>query len=155
MIVQLLKAGYTEMVIATKLGVTIAEVRRHSPVPLAMTVEAWEEADALYPDKTDKELKALYNASNLALRPSKPDLTGLDIASLGSNVKEIAEALGISAYKVRKKLGKINSKPSTPNKIKDWDAVLSYYKANSLASTAKKFGVTPSAISQYIKRHKL
>lgn len=82
--------------------------------------------------------------------PSKETLAKYDNTSLTH--AEIADDLGVSRTWVTKQVS-TKHKASTPNKIKDWNAVLEYLKANTLTATAKHFGVTPSAILHRKKRY--
>lgn len=103
--------------------------------------------------KSIKEVSKLSNVSMKEIRSTLPKLAKRQMPSKEqllamldtSTHEEIAEELGVSRSWVTKQIS-VKHKPSTPNKIKDWNAVEEYLKANSLTATANNFGVSPSAI---------
>lgn len=83
-------------------------------------------------------------------RFSTPDKKEL-LAMEGTHA-EIAEHFGICRSYVTK-LSSTKHKASTPNKVKDWQEVEEYLKANSLTATAAHFKISPSAICHWRKRN--
>jgi hypothetical protein len=110
-----------------------------------------EAADAL--DITTKTA-----SKRLGMKPQKQSYPSLkDLLAFEGTQQEAAEFFDVSQATISKKLkGKhlLKSK-STPNKIKDWDAVLKYLRTHSMRETARNFGVSAACISQWLKRNKI
>lgn len=97
-------------------------------------------------------LKTLHKRMKLHTRtfPSADN-----VRNFNGTQEEAALHFNVSRAWICKHAPSGKTKNSKPNKIKDWEEVLSYLESNSLAATAKKFGVSSSAITQWKQRNGL
>jgi len=118
----------------------------------AIALHGSEEVAAL---KLGISVKTLHKRAEVPVKRHSSYPDPAEVKAFNGTQQEAAEHFNVSRAWICKHAGSGKTKNSKPGKIKDWEAVMSYLESNSLAATARKFGVSSSSIIQWKNRNGL